>query len=1083
MSVPRGGSLFGDDEDDDLFSSAKTQPVVPEKKGLLKKDHLVSLKNEKTSEYTQGSKEKSLWKAETPQDSSGLTPFKSREPSSRIGKIQANLAINPAALLPTVALQTQGTKPVSCDLPFPSSEPERNRVLERVPTLPGSEGAGVSFDLPAQADTLHSANKSRVKMRGKRRPQTRAARRLAAQESSESGDMTVSRGPVAQLANSSILPNGHQPHLQPRMASGEISSEKAMAPAASPWESGPALSAVDRSFFGTSLPQIGNEADLFDSGDIFPKSIGSQSMEGTKVKAAETPAHLTGGSKEKSLVFPAFGEDDSADDLFQTVKARPTKKRSPFPLLDDEDDLFADQKGKKKELRPDSLRDSVSKTQDIFEDDIFATEAVVTPLQKKREKERTLEPNIFDDNIDIFADLTVKPKEKLKKKVETKSVFDDDTDDIFSSGLQAKMSKPKSQSAEVTSELRSDHKVSNIFDDPLNAFGSIPICQQHLIWNNMELEDDYCLNDYNISEGCTLKLVLAMRGGPISTRKVLVEDPLRELAEYMDSSQDEVWEKTSCIKKVTFLVYREGDQLNFFRVVDRGDGTLTPLSESLSGGSVHNLYTDEDEEAEPSPSGQQIIENSITMNKMRLLKAKMEHMNLSKKPKKVVKLKPHPPIAPRPPSTSTAAARHRLLRVLPHIGQSCLPSPGNGCLPETSRNAGSNPAAAQDPVDRPVSSLRSELLKEEDNWEMNMLSHPTGSIRLLPQMTHIEPESDKELVESLLHPGSSLPRRTKHLLGNLPSNNEDDVDVVLFPPSEECESEELFLPEVGPFAPFAEGNGVDHSSSGVEGIGKVTPEFPLAKGDRGLRAPEQSLNHMARVLNSDPVDNPILNHRESNSHKNRLLSPLLCAAPVLLHNSLVKPQKQSKRFESGNPSAPTSQNALRELDIRTIADSSFSRTARFRGVKVDSPGKRSDVISKVEARDITEMANKASKEPVGCVNNGFLASLARSSSRDSLQSTRGAGRLRPSGFGSSTNFQHFQDENTKKSSPHSEPTEFFLSARGIGMSGHNAAAGKRVGESTHHLPPVKAPLQTKKKITKHCFLCGKKTGLATSFEC
>ncbi|ERE67204.1 AN1-type zinc finger and ubiquitin domain-containing protein 1 [Cricetulus griseus] len=39
------------------------------------------------------------------------------------------------------------------------------------------------------------------------------------------------------------------------------------------------------------------------------------------------------------------------------------------------------------------------------------------------------------------------------------------------------------------------------------------------------------------------------------------------------------------------------------------------------------------------------------------------------------------------------------------------------------------------------------------------------------------------------------------------------------------------------------------------------------------------------------------------------------------------------------------------------------------------------------------------------------------------------------------------------------------------------------GESTRHLPPVKAPLQAKKKITKHCFLCGKKTGLASSFEC
>ncbi|XP_029390700.1 WASH complex subunit 2C isoform X3 [Mus pahari] len=406
-SVPSGGSLFGDDEDDDLFSSAKTQPV-------------------------------------------------------------ANLAINPAALLPTVALQIPGTKPVSSELAFPSSEPGRTHILESVPTLPGSVEAGVSFDLPAQADTLHSANKSRVKVRGKRRPQTRAARRLAAQESSEAEDVTVNRGPVAQLSSSPVLPNGHQPLLQPRMASGETSSETATAP---PWEGGPVLSAVDRSFFVKSLPQTGNEADLFDSGDIFPKSIGSQSVEGAGVKAGEPPSHLSGGRKEKSLAFPDLSEDSGAEDLFQSVKPRPAKTRNPFPLLEDEEDLFADPRGKKNERKSNSHQDSVSKTHDIFEDDIFATEAI-KPFPKKREKGRTLEPNLFDDNIDIFADLTVKPKEKSKKKVAAKSMFDDGTDDIFSSGLQAKASKPKSQSAEAASELRSEHKVASVFDDPLNAFGS-----------------------------------------------------------------------------------------------------------------------------------------------------------------------------------------------------------------------------------------------------------------------------------------------------------------------------------------------------------------------------------------------------------------------------------------------------------------------------------------------------------------------------------------------------------------------------------------------------------------------------------
>ncbi|XP_060142099.1 AN1-type zinc finger protein 4 isoform X2 [Globicephala melas] len=562
--------------------------------------------------------------------------------------------------------------------------------------------------------------------------------------------------------------------------------------------------------------------------------------------------------------------------------------------------------------------------------------------------------------------------------------------------------------------------------------------------------------------------------------EVPMEDPLREMAEYMDSSRDEVWEKTSCNKQVTFLVYREGDQLNFFRVVDRGDGTLTPLSESLSGGSVYNLHTDEDEEIEPSPSGQQIIENSITMNKMKLLKAKMENMNLSKKPKKPVNVKPRPPVVPRPSSSSTAAARHRLLRVLPHIGQSCLPSSGNTYLPDSASNAISS-LPALPPADISISSIASDFIKEDNNWESNTQSHSNSGFKLPPQIPPMEFENDKELADSVLHLGSSLPRQTKNFSGNLPSNNEDDT--VLFPTSEECVTEESLLPEVGSFASFTEGN-ADEKSSGLEGTQKVNPEFSLTNGDKGLKATEQHLKHVARVLSGESVETAVLDHRELSPHKNRLLSPLHCSAPMSLHNSLVKPQRQSKCFESGNLQSSASQNVLRSLDIRNITDSSFSRTTCFRAVKVDSPGKRSDIISKVEARDITEMANKASKEPVGCVNNiGFLASLAQSASRDSLQSTHGAGRLRTSGIGLFTNLQHFQEESLRKSSPQLEPTEFFLSARGIGMNGNNTAAGKRVGECTHHLPPLKAPIQTKKKTTKHCFLCGKKTGLATSYEC
>ncbi|XP_058155151.1 WASH complex subunit 2 isoform X7 [Dasypus novemcinctus] len=464
---PSPGSLFGDEEDDDLFSSAKSQPLILEKKRVVKKDHSVSsFKSQKHPESTQGIKEKNMWKLETPQGSTGPAPFKTKEPSSRIGKIQANLAINPAALLPSATPQISGAKPVLPESAFPSCEPERTHGLESVLAHPGHGEAGVSFDLPPQADTLHSANKNRVKVRGKRRPQTRTARRLAAQESREAEDMSVPRGPTARLGDDTLSLGGRQ--TQAQAAGGEGSSEKAVAAPALASE-GDYIPGVDRSPFSKSRGQP-LEDDLFSSGDIYSKSTDSQYKTKAKEKTAEALPHWPGGSKGKSSIFSALDDAGSDDDLFQSVKPKPTKKTVPFPLLEDEDDLFTNQRGKKNESNSNSQQEAIAKPQDIFEDDIFATEAIKPPQKTLKEKEKSLESNLFD-NIDIFADLTVKPKEKSKKKVEAKSIFDDDMDDIFSSGIQAKTTKPKSRSAQAVPEQRSEQKVSSIFDDPLNAFG------------------------------------------------------------------------------------------------------------------------------------------------------------------------------------------------------------------------------------------------------------------------------------------------------------------------------------------------------------------------------------------------------------------------------------------------------------------------------------------------------------------------------------------------------------------------------------------------------------------------------------
>jgi len=141
----------------------------------------------------------------------------------------------------------------------------------------------------------------------------------------------------------------------------------------------------------------------------------------------------------------------------------------------------------------------------------------------------------------------------------------------------------------------------------LERLEDIPVCQQHLIWQNTELEDDKCLHDYGIKSGANLNLVLAMKNGLINTRKVVMEDPsLEGLDVYVDdSTKQEVLDRLmKDEQQVTFLVYREGDQLNFFRVQEK------EVAESP--------FPDDDR---CSPGKQ--MENIVTKDKMRLLLQQM----------------------------------------------------------------------------------------------------------------------------------------------------------------------------------------------------------------------------------------------------------------------------------------------------------------------------------------------------------------------------------------------------------------------------------------------------------------------------
>lgn len=58
---------------------------------------------------------------------------------------------------------------------------------------------------------------------------------------------------------------------------------------------------------------------------------------------------------------------------------------------------------------------------------------------------------------------------------------------------------------------------------------------------------------------------------------------------------------------------------------------VTVLAFSASSGSSQYTVCTEEEDGENCAASQQSLENSITMSKMKLLKAKMEDMNLNKK--------------------------------------------------------------------------------------------------------------------------------------------------------------------------------------------------------------------------------------------------------------------------------------------------------------------------------------------------------------------------------------------------------------------------------------------------------------------
>lgn len=486
---PAAQSLFADDDEDDLFSSVKPKAPPPK----------VAEKPSKPNDRAPLASPEPVSETQKPAPS----PVKPKDSSSRIGKLQASLMINPAALLPGAASNMPGAVSVLPGMGASSSSGVSSSSLSPSPAttpvgaLTDSEGA-VSFDNPVQVTTLQSAHKSRARVSAQRRPQSRAARQQAAQRSMEDTEETQGGdvpGPNPTLSGLVLPPPDKSSHsrISPSLPN---SAPPTALPTSSP--SQPSLSQAPPRPSELTLPVSTNagkkdsnkassankvlpssdDDDLFGSDGLFGATSVTNTPSSRQTTKTTHPQASSGvGSKkdkDKSTLPSIF--DDSTDDLFQKVKPRSTTKKAKASTFLEDDDDDEDIFGLSNSSTPTSTSSKEIKNSSSFsKQDIFQDEVATVPKVHKKHKEKTIDASLFDDNIDIFADLTdtSKPKHKSKTKGETKSIFDDDMDDIFSPSTVKPVAKApqKSKKTPPPQETSTAADSSDIFDDPLNALG------------------------------------------------------------------------------------------------------------------------------------------------------------------------------------------------------------------------------------------------------------------------------------------------------------------------------------------------------------------------------------------------------------------------------------------------------------------------------------------------------------------------------------------------------------------------------------------------------------------------------------
>lgn len=577
----------------------------------------------------------------------------------------------------------------------------------------------------------------------------------------------------------------------------------------------------------------------------------------------------------------------------------------------------------------------------------------------------------------------------------------------------------------------------------------IPISQQHLVWQAAQLDDDYCLHDYNIGPGATLKLVLAMRGGPINTRRVSIEDPsLQEMADYMDANREEIWETLmQDNQQVTLLVFRDGDQLNFFRVFDRGDGTLTPYSESIS---PHSDGDDED----VSDGSDQVAkkDNATTKQKMAVLQQKLALRSGN------VKKVPKPPSIPSLKSTTNSSLAKRRIQFTKSTTPKLITAPSrSGVQPSRHGVVPKTESAMQQydlseltpsPTKSPVKSRLSRLAvlsraDDEDKGEAPETKQDSARRRILPPLSKEVPSNTKDTC----NPVFSMQSIAESISGSVKADSK---------PSSVKSSRKL------------------SSKLSKKSSAKSTAKdhIPSSKNKEKITSQNKGAPTYKAPLQLPRLENPktIVSKEDIPAVTDKPDKPSRKATKVRSRRHMLKP---IGTLEARSPIDAVSTSPQEVTDTEGVIGGTTSREAAAASVMASPPyyDQLDEILKEAQLQDLL-------RDSIEYENYKKLLSWVR----PRLEQAADTASYPPPGFGYSTYGTHLTEGlpelSTKEPSRTGKVSPDVRGAR-LRSSKVNLRAG---ASQAGHLPPVNnAPTTSKKRL--RCSVCSKKLGLATTYHC